>query len=251
MRTNRAHPGFTLLELILALAMVSVLTLTLYAALTVTVRAKERAYAAVAPVRTTMLAADIIRQDLESVLPCKQLLAGPFIGTSQGGADVLDFFCLGSDVGWHAPPTDQQIQQQQGGGGIGRGMNLGLSPVQDAPWSDGPRHVVLQLRTDLQPPSLVRSVTRNLLAPTEPTPEDEILVRNVKSFTLRYFDGSVWQDNWDSTTLGDILPVAVEMTLETVMDDEKPGQPATTYKVTKVFPLACAQPATDTTGGGQ
>jgi prepilin-type N-terminal cleavage/methylation domain-containing protein len=251
MSRKSANPGFTLLELILALAMVSVLTLTLYAALMVTVRAKERAYAAVAPVRTTLLAADIIRQDLESVLPCKQLLAGPFIGTSQGGADVLDFYCLGSDVGWHAPPTDQQAQQQGGNGGMGQGLGLGLAPATDAPWSDGPRHVVLQLRTDLQPPSLVRSVTRNLLAPTAPTPEDEILCRNVKSFTLRYFDGSVWQDSWDSTTLGDILPVAVEMTLETVMDDEKPGQPATTYKVTRVFPLACAQPATDTTGGGQ
>jgi prepilin-type N-terminal cleavage/methylation domain-containing protein len=251
MSRKSASPGFTLLELILALAMVSVLTLTLYAALMVTVRAKERAYAAVAPVRTTLLAADIIRQDLESVLPCKQLLAGPFIGTSQGGADVLDFYCLGSDVGWHAPPTDQPAQQQGGNGGMGQGLGLGLAPATDAPWSDGPRHVVLQLRTDLQPPSLVRSVTRNLLAPTAPTPEDEILCRNVKSFTLRYFDGAVWQDSWDSTTLGDILPVAVEMTLETVMDDEKPGQPATTYKVTRVFPLACAQPATDTTGGGQ
>jgi type II secretory pathway pseudopilin PulG len=253
MNPKRGTPGFTLLELSLALGMVSVLTLTLYTALVVTVRAKERAYAAVAPVRTTMLAADIVRQDLESVLPCKQLLAGPFIGTSQNGADVLDFYCLGSDAGWHAPPTDQQVQQQQQGanGGMGQGLNLGLAPVTDAPWSDGPRHVVLQLRTDLQPPSLVRSVTRNLLAPTEPTPEDEILVRNVKSFTLRYFDGSVWQDDWDSTTLGDVLPVAVEMTLETVMDDEKPGQPATTYKVTRVFPLACAQPATDTTGGGE
>jgi prepilin-type N-terminal cleavage/methylation domain-containing protein len=249
MKHRRSNSGFTLLELILALSMVAMLSLTLYAALTVTVRAKERAYAAVAPVRTTMLAADIVRQDLESVLPCKQLLAGPFIGTSQGGADVLDFYCLGSDVGWHAPPTDQQ--QQGGGMGQGQGLGLGLAPVTDAPWSDGPRHVVLQLRTDLQPPSLVRSVTRNLLAPTEPTPEDEILCRNVKSFTLRYFDGSVWQDNWDSTTLGDVLPVAVEMTLEAVMDDEKPGQPAKIYKVTRVFPLACAQPATDTTGGGQ
>jgi prepilin-type N-terminal cleavage/methylation domain-containing protein len=252
MKTRRDHRGFTLLELILALAMVSVLTLTLYTALMVTVRAKERAYAAVAPVRTTMLAADIVRQDLESVLPCKQLLAGPFIGTSQNGADVLDFYCLGSDVGWHAPPTDQQTQQQPGrGGGMGQGLGLGLAPVTDAPWSDGPRHVVLELRTDLQPPSLVRSVTRNLLAPTQPEPEEEVLVRNVKSFTLRYFDGSVWQDNWDSTTLGDILPVAVEMTLETVTEDEKPGQPATTYKVTRVFPLACAEPPTDTTGGGQ
>jgi prepilin-type N-terminal cleavage/methylation domain-containing protein len=238
MMQGARRAGFTLLELILALSMVAILSLTLYAALTVTVRAKERAFATVAPVRTSLLAADIIRQDLESVLPCKQLLAGPFVGQSLSGADVLDFYCLGSDVGWHAAPTQQQ---QQG---------IGAAPdVVDVPWSEGPRHVVLGLRTDLQPPSLVRSVTRNLLAPTTPVPEDEILCRNVKSFTLRYFDGTDWQDSWDSTTLGDVLPLAVEMTMVAVIDEAKPGQPEVTYKVTRVFPLACAQPATDSTTG--
>jgi prepilin-type N-terminal cleavage/methylation domain-containing protein len=226
---SRRQSGFTLLELILALGMVAMLSLTLYMGLTVTVRAKERAFAAVAPVRTVLLAADLVRQDLESVLPCKQLLAGPFIGTSQNGADILDFYCLGSDVGWHAAPVAQQ----------------GLTPAQggDVPWSEGPRHVVLYLDTTAQPPSLIRSVTRNLLAPTVPPPDDEILCRNVKSFTVRYFDGTDWQDSWDSTTLGDILPQAVQLTFEAVIDDQpKPGQQPIVYKVTRVFPLACATP---------
>jgi hypothetical protein len=110
--------------------------------------------------------------------------------------------------------------------------------------------VVIALRTDVQPPSLVRSVTRNLLAPTLPLPEDEVLVRNVKSFTLRYFDGSAWQDQWDSTSVGDILPPAIEMTIETYIDDPKPGQPPSLYRVTRVFPLACAKPAADTAATG-
>jgi prepilin-type N-terminal cleavage/methylation domain-containing protein len=230
MRNTPRRSGFTLLELILALGMVAMLSLALYMGLTVTVRARERAISSVAPVRTALLAADLIRQDLESVLPCKQLLAGPFIGTSQSGADVVDFFCLGSDVAWHAAPVPQQ----------------GLAPVQavDVPWSEGPRHVVLYLNTDTQPPSLVRSVTRNLLAPTQPPPDEEILVRNVRTFTVRYFDGFDWQDSWDSTTLGDILPQAVMMTFEAVIDDAKPGQPPVVYKVTRIFPLACATPAT-------
>jgi prepilin-type N-terminal cleavage/methylation domain-containing protein len=235
---RRRQSGFTLLELILALGMVAMLTLTLYMGLTVTVRAKERAFAAVAPVRTALLAADLVRQDLESVLPCKQLLAGPFIGTSQNGADILDFYCLGSDVGWHAAPVAEQ----------------GLTPAQggDVPWSEGPRHVVLYLDTSSQPPSLVRSVTRNLLAPTVPPPDDEVLCRNVRSFTVRYYDGTDWQDSWDSTTLGDILPQAVELTFEAVIDDQpKPGQQPVVYKVTRVFPLACATPPTADTGAAQ
>jgi prepilin-type N-terminal cleavage/methylation domain-containing protein len=233
---RRRSGGFTLLELILALGMVAMLSLALYMGLTVTVRARERAMSSVAPVRTALLAADLIRQDLESVLPCKQLLAGPFIGTSQIGADVVDFYCLGSDVAWHASPDALQQQQQPGFGGA-------ASAAVDVPWSEGPRHVVLYLNTDVQPPALVRSVTRNLLAPTQPQPDEEILVRNVKSFTVRYFDGFDWQDSgWDSTTLGDILPQAVELTFEAVIDDTK--QPPVVYKVTRVFPLACATPPT-------
>jgi type II secretory pathway pseudopilin PulG len=236
---TRRRSAFTLLELILALGMVAMLALTLYMGLTVTVRARERAMSSVAPVRTALLAADLIRQDLESVLPCKQLLAGPFIGTSQSGADVVDFFCLGSDVSWHANPAAAQQQQ-----GIG-----GASAAVDVPWSEGPRHIVLYLNTDTQPPSLVRSVTRNLLAPTQPPPDDEILCRNVRSFTVRYYDGTDWQDSWDSTTLGDILPQAIQLTFEAVIDDAKPGQQPVIYKVTRTFPLACATPASASTGG--
>jgi prepilin-type N-terminal cleavage/methylation domain-containing protein len=235
-RTRRS--GFTLLELMLALGMVAMLTLTLYLGLTVTMRARESTYASVAPVRTALVAADLIRQDLESVLPCKQLLAGPFIGTPQSGADAVDFFCLGSDLGWHAGPVDQQ---QQAG-----------APAQaaDVPWSDGPRHVVIYLDTQARPPSLVRSVTRNLLATTVPPPDEEILCRNVRSFTVQYFDGTDWLDSWDSTTVGDVLPQAVAMTFEAVIDDAKPGQQPVVYKVTRVFPLACATPASTSGGGG-
>jgi type II secretion system protein J len=235
--------AFTLLELLLALGMVAMISLTLYMSLNIAVRARERTASNVMPVRTALLAADIIRQDFESVLPPTSstalALTGPFVGVSQGGADSVDFYCVGSDAGWHSPQDQKQ------------GLGSSTQQQQDDPFAEGPRHVVIALRTDVQPPTLVRSVTRNLLAPTLPQPEDEILVRNVKSFTVRYFDGTTWQDQWDSTTLGDILPPAVEMTIETYIDDPKPGQPPSLYRVTRVFPLACAKPADDTTGGAQ
>jgi hypothetical protein len=216
------------------------LALTLYMALTVTMRTKDRALAAVAPVRTALLAADLVRQDLEAVLPCNQLFSGAFVGTPQSGADILDFYCLGNDAGWHQTPVVEQ--GKIGGGGAATG-------AVDVPWSEGPRHVVLSLRSDTQPPSLVRSVTRNLLAPTVPAPDDEILCRNVKSFTLEYLDTTGWLEQWDSTTVGDVLPMAVRMTMEVIIDDPKPGQQPTVYKVVRVFPLACSKPTTDAQTG--
>ncbi|HOJ40614.1 MAG TPA: type II secretion system protein GspJ, partial [bacterium] len=63
-------------------------------------------------------------------------------------------------------------------------------------------------------PKLLRRLTVNLLSPEEPEPIEELLCQPVSSFTLRYFDGSQWLETWDSTTRGDCLPVAVEITIE-------------------------------------
>jgi hypothetical protein len=201
------------------------LSLALYMGLTVTVRARERAMSSVAPVRTALLAADLIRQDLESVLSPSGNLAGPFIGyqgagLANGRADTLEFFCVGSDAA-----------------------------RVDSPLAEGIRRIDLLVRTDVTPPVLVRQVNRNLLAQAEMPPEEEILCRGVRSFSLRYFDGTIWQENWDSTTLGDVLPTAVEMTLD-IDYPRKVGQPPTAYRIVRVIPLACAKPATDATGTG-
>jgi type II secretion system protein J len=218
--------GFSLLELTLAMAMVAMLAVTLYMSLNVVVRARESAAAAVEPMRTAVLAADLMRQDLESVLPPNAALtgngtlAGPFVGTTANGADTLEFCTIGSD-----------------------------GALVDHPLSEGARRVVLAVRTDVNPPALVRQITRNLLPTTAPEVEEEILCRNVKAFTVKYFDGTNWQDSWDSQVMGDVLPAAVEMTLDTNIAGARPGDPARTYRVTRVIPLICAKPAGNTTGG--
>jgi hypothetical protein len=73
----------------------------------------------------------------------------------------------------------------------------------------------------------------------------------VRSFSLRYYDGVAWQEDWDSSMLDDSLPSAVAITLELGdANAERPGQ-----RITRVVPLACAKPAatssgsTTTTGG--
>jgi hypothetical protein len=101
------------------------------------------------------------------------------------------------------------------------------------------------------PPVLVRRVTRNLLPTTEPEVEEEILCRDVRSFTVKYFDGTTWQDSWDSEAMGDVLPAAVEMTLETLIPGGRPGREPRVYRMTRMIPLICAKPATDTTGTQQ
>jgi hypothetical protein len=215
--------AFTLMELSLAMGMMAMLALTLYMSLAIALRARDSAAANVGPVRAATVAADLIRQDLESVLPPSGHLAGPFIGNMDsslpgGRSDTVEFYCVGNDAA-----------------------------RVDSPIAEGIRRVDLLVRTDVKPPVLVRQVNRNLLAQAEMPPDEEVLCRNVRSFSLRYFDGTLWQDAWDSTTMGDVLPTAVEMTLD-IDYPQKPGQPPSPYRVIRVIPLACAKPATDTTG---
>jgi type II secretion system protein J len=228
MTARRCRPAFTLLEITLAMAMMAMLGLSLYMSLTIAMRAKESAAANVGPVRAATIAGDLIRQDLESVLPPTGTLAGQFVGVSQpagsGRADQLEFYAVGYD-----------------------------GTPDNGPFAEGVRRIDLLVRTDLNPPVLVRQITRNLpvLAQQETQPEEEVLCRGVRSFTLRYFDGTTWQDEWDSTTVGDVLPLAIEMTLDLDYPNPRPGQATAPYRITRVFPLACAKPATDTTGGLQ
>jgi hypothetical protein len=228
--------------MIFAVMGISLVMGVLFTALKITLKSRESAIAAVAPAKTAIAAAELVRQDLEAVLPPDLVengkLSGEFEGSSDGGSSTLDFYCIGNDAGWAVAQPVATLPGQP-------------APVADTdiPWSEGSRHVVLALKTDVNPPMLVRAVTRNLLAPTTPDPDVEILCRNVKSFTLQYFDGTTWQTDWDSTALGNALPTAVQMTME-VMVDSRPGQPPESYVINKIFPLACAKPASTTTGGG-
>ena len=215
---HRVRPrGFTLIELTLSMAMVAMLALSMYTALSVAQLARRNGTANVEQMRAITIAADVLRHDFESVLPPTGQFAGPFVGIHQAGAgadaDQIEFFSVGED-----------------------------EPIRpDNPMAEGIRKIQLLVRSDVQPPVLVRRVTRNLRPTVEPLAEEEIICRDVRSFTVKYFDGLAWQESWDSTTLGDVLPMSVAITLE-VNDPAAANPQVSARRVTRVFPLSCARP---------
>ena len=223
----RAARGFTLLELLLALAMAAMLALSLYTAMNVALRARTSAGASLEPTRAAMIAMDLIQQDFQSVPPPGDSAAdaiplrGPFYGehlpAGEGDNDQVEFCSIGADA-------------------------VGTDPVDAPPLAEGIRRIHLQVQTDGNGSALVRRVTRNLRPSSEPQVEEEILCRNVRSFSLRYFDGVAWLEDWDSTTLEDNLPLAVAITLE--LGEPTPDAP--TKRVTRVVPLPCAKPLSGT-----
>lgn len=224
--TKQKTSGFTLIELMLAMSIAALLSLSLYASMAVAFRANRSAEAAVRPARIASVAMELVSRDLESVMPPSDNLSGHLYGSP----DSIEYHTLGEDVS----PREQ------------------TSPMQE-----GFRRVELFVKSDVDPPTLVRRVQRNLLATvqTNDPNDEETLCRGVHAFTLRYFDGTTWQTDWDTTANDYVLPSAIEITLELQIDPSQPAKEAERagkhHKITRVIPLACAAPAatTTTTGG--
>ncbi len=218
MSDARRHiPGFTLLELLVATAMTAVLAGSLYATLHMAFRARGSAHAAIDEMRKAELAVELMRTDIESAVLPRGLLAGAFLGEDATTAAGRP----GDAVMLHCTATG--ATETEGTGDI-RMVELACESDQDG---DGM--------------VLVRRVTRYLLATHVEEPPTEILCRGVRSFDLRYHDGTDWLDTWDSTAAGDNLPMAVEVTLELIdPDGEDPA--AAGYSVTRIFRIACAMP---------
>lgn len=188
-RTNRA---FTLLELLLAIAVTSVLAATVYASLMVATRTRDRASDTVGKDRSLRLALDLVRRDLQSVPPPTGTLAGAFIGEDDGRYDAISFTTAND----YLPPSDRLADL----------INVRISLAED-PDND-------------QALMLVRDITTNLLSPSTTDPEIQVLARGVTGWDAAYSDGSDWLDDWDSTQHDNTLPLAVQITLYRAAEDQ-------------------------------
>ena len=210
--------GFTLLEMLVALALMGILAAGLYTSLTIGFNARARAEAALEPVRSATLALELLRGDIVSVLPPTGVLAGGFVGQDVKGADstseadTLVFYSTVEDAGRAAPGT--------------RKIEFAL-----AAGDDGSASI------------LVRRVTANLLAPSTPEPAEEVLCRNVTSLNIRYFDGTDWLDSWDSGTRDNALPLAIEVRIR--IGGGGASEPEQGYRLARVFVLPCATIASE------
>lgn len=214
----------------MAISLMGALMVSLYTGFRIAFGSRERAEGALEPARIAALAMELIRTDLESAMPPTGVLAGAFVSKTLPGTSGSAIV----DVYGESEPD--------------------LSFFSCANFPDGTdsagevRHVayVFAGGEGGVPGELVRRITVNLLAPEVPAPAEEVLCRNVLSFTLRYYDGTTWQDTWSSSQQGNALPEAVEVTL--ALAENGPAQTAAGefeapgYTLTRVFRLPCAPP---------
>ena len=240
------HPqfraGFTLLELLAAMSLMVVVASCMYTALYTGFRAYRSAQAAVEPTAVAINVIELLKQDLCGVLPPGSHLAGSFIGTDSGGvkgvdADSLEFYTT------HVYTDDMQLS----------GLTTTTSTDTSTSLVGGIGKVNLLLEEDSETKDgtylLLRQVTTNLLAPQTAQVDEQVLCRSVASLNFRYYDGTGWLDEWDSTADSNSLPLAVEVDIEIARHD-KGSKELQKRRLVQSFTLPCQTETaeTDTTG---
>ena len=218
---RRRAQAFTLLELLLAVAISAVVAAVLYASMAVAFRTREVAMSDVELSAAGHAAIASMRSDLTGVLPPTGLLAGEFVGEDEvAGSDHADRLTFVT--------TNTMWSIQDPIGELTR-VEIYLDPPDTATSFD----------TDTPPQGgrLIRATTVNLLATTTPTATVQTLADHVLAFNVTYFDGESWLDEWRSADEDNALPVAVTLTLEFAQPttNRRAGATATSGEPTKRF----------------
>jgi type II secretion system protein J len=197
-KMNNLH-AFTLIEMILAIGIAATVLVIINAVLFAALRLRDQTVDmvdAASPVDQTMA---FVRRDLQCAVT-------PTNGTTK----VLSGDFKVGNVSSLGVPEPVAIEMFTSTGTLS----------ENAPWAD-----IQRVTYELKQPAdrseagkdLIRSVARNLLATTAPEVDDQLMLRGVASIKFSCFDGSQWQDAWDTTTLTAVntnLPVAVRVDIQ-------------------------------------
>ena len=192
-----AARAFTLMEMMLALAIFAVVLAAINAVLFGGIRLRERTTALVQDALPTDNAVAVLTRDLAAILPPNTNNPDSLVGA------------MSSDT--TAPGMSQPVALEI--------FTASGVITDDKPWGD-----VQRIDYSLQTPTnrfnyagrdLIRSVSRNLLSTATDLPEQQTLLEDVQNLKFTYFDGTNWNDTW-SVTLSNIpqaIRVAIDFTV--------------------------------------
>jgi type II secretion system protein J len=197
-----APDGFTLIEVLLALMICAMVLVVICSVFAGALRLQRSAAAQVDRSLPIERAMNLLRRDLKNAVPPGGLLAGPMqSGSLEGGVDANSGIQIYTTTGLMTP-NDPWSEIQK--------VTYELQTAPDA--TNGEK-------------TLVRAVTRNLLATGTQDEDDQFLASGIESLNFSYFDGMNWLDTWDDTTETN-LPVAVRVDVQMAATDSTAEKPA-------------------------
>jgi type II secretion system protein J len=225
--------AFTLIEMMLALAISAIVLAGIGGVFYSAVRLRERTMAMIDESNPMQQAFNFIRHDLQGALPPgggNLPLAGDFKLTALGGGlgqnAHIEFFTTSGAINDNSTWSDIQF--------ISYELRDSTDRTRNTSGKD-----------------LIRSINRNVLATAMQDPQDQPLLSNVQSLELSCFDGINWRDSWD-TSLGDTnLPYAVRIRIQLAGDANSAAQQPFEMVVPVVSQSRTNVPASTSSGGIQ
>lgn len=223
------HRGFSLLELMLAMALMGALIGSLTASLTVAYKARTRVDNALGVLIRMQTTLDDIQLELESALPPGEVFAGNMICDLDDSAPVNDTPFLEWYTNYPAELPAGTIVQ-----GDIRRVQLALTT-----------------REGYAYPILVKRTTTNLLSTQVLEPTEQVLCRDVQSLAISFYDGTDWYDTWDGSTTEEPLPLLIEITIKLQSDapDDQASQDAAP-QMTRLYRIISTTAQSDGRGIG-
>jgi len=196
--TFRRKRGFTLLEILLALAISAIVLAGIGTVFYGAIHLRDRTEAAIEASVPITQALTIIRRDLLGALP-------------PGGSG--SYYSLAGDFRANAAGT--------GSGRLQIFTTTGVLNDND-PWSDV-QEVIYELHDPIPRGNgsgrdLTRVVVRNVLATAQPDTAERVVLSNVRSAEFECYDGMNWQTSWDTSAGNTNLPTAIKVRLTMASD---------------------------------
>lgn len=195
--------GFTLIELLLSISIFAIVLIAANGVLFGAIRLRNKTTENLARGLALERATGILRKDIASIVAPNGSLSGSLQSDSNG---------LDSGKG---RPVSPELY-----------INTGL--INDrSNWGEVLK-VAYYLRTPTnkvatQGLDLVRAVTRNLLPPTQEDAEDQWLLGGVSRLAFTYYNGTQWQQSWNSTNETTVLPTAIKVEIVMAQDNSLQG----------------------------
>jgi type II secretion system protein J len=191
--------AFTLIEMVLAIGVAAIVLIAVNAVLFTSLHLREVTADTVDAATPVDQAVTFLRRDLQCVVT-------PTNGTSK----VLSGDFRVGNVTSLGVPEPVAVEMFTATGALSV----------NAPWGD-----IQRVTYELKQPAdraaagkdLVRSIVRNLLTLTTPDVENQLMLSGVASIKITCFDGSQWQDAWDTTGMTSVntnLPLAVRVDIQ-------------------------------------
>jgi type II secretion system protein J len=185
--------AFTLIEMVLAIGVMAMVMFVINSVFFTALRLRERTADVVDQAQPVQQAMTFLRRDLVGVMAPNGALSGDFKAGSVSEPNMAG---------------NAAVEMYTTTGAL----------REDQPWGDVQK-VTYELKDPAAPgvpggKDLIRSVTRNLLNTVSPEADDQWMMSGVQDIKFECFDGSLWNDTWDTTSSNTNLPVAVRVRIE-------------------------------------